>query len=97
MDVETTRFGRMTVADEAQVYFPEGLLGFGSFREYVLIPANEAGGPILWLQSCQTPDLAFALCPADALLSDYRLAVEPADLAALEVAAPAAAAVYFVV
>jgi flagellar assembly factor FliW len=111
MDVQTTRFGTIAVAEEQQVYFPEGLLGFSAFREFVLIPANGGstgclddpakgtgqGGPIVWLQSRQTPELAFALCPAEVLLADHRIEARADDLAGIELASPDGAAVYFIV
>jgi len=100
MQVETTRFGTLDVGEEARVYFPEGLLGFGSYREYVMVPASAAGGnggPLVWLQSCQAPELAFAVCRAEAIVRDYRLEVRAEDLAAAELASPDDATVYLII
>lgn len=97
MEVETTRFGRLSVAEEARVYFPEGLLGFGSYREYVLLPATTEGGPLYWLQSCQAPELAFAVCRAEAIVPGYRVKLPPEELAAVESAEPGEVGVFLIV
>jgi flagellar assembly factor FliW len=102
MNVETTRFGTLTVTPDARIYFPEGLLGFGAYREYVTVPVGPAPGPLMWLQSCQMPELAFVICRAEAIVRDYGAAVLNAraradDLAAIELAGVDEAAVYLVV
>ena len=93
MKIETTRFGSLTVEPDARVYFPEGLLGFSAYREYVMVPGAPPGegepSLVAWLQSCQVPELAFAVCPADALVRDYCGSVladraRPADLATID-------------
>jgi len=97
MEVETTRFGTLTLGEEARVYFPEGLLGFSAYREYVMVPAGASGGPLVWLQSCQVPELAFAVCRAEALVRGYRVEVRAEDLAVAELTTPDDAAVYLII
>jgi len=97
MEVETTRFGTLSLGEEARVYFPEGLLGFSAYREYVMVPASASGGPLVWLQSCQAPELAFAVCRAEALVRGYQVQVQTQDLAVAELSAPEDAAVYLIV
>jgi len=41
MDIETTRFGTVTVADERIIRFPKGLLGFPQRTTFVLIESSD--------------------------------------------------------
>jgi flagellar assembly factor FliW len=60
MQVETTRFGTITVTPEQVLTFPDGLFAFEDCHHFVLI---EKGGHGLfcYLQSLERPELAFVV------------------------------------
>lgn len=102
MEVETTRFGTVAVDPLRRVFFPEGLLGFGAYREFVFVPPGPEPGPLIWLQSCQAPELAFAVCRSDTLVRDYAASVlahrvHAADLAGVEAESIDDVTVYLIV
>ena len=50
MEVRTTRFGTLNIADDRVITFPKGLLGFGQATRYCLLePTDDAC--FFWLQS----------------------------------------------
>ena len=67
MQVETSRFGTIEVADDEVVTFPDGLPGFRRTHEMVLLGGGQLPGglegqghhTLYWLQDVADPDLAF--------------------------------------
>ena len=58
MQVETTRFGSVEVDDSRLLQFPAGLLGFGRVHQFALLQPDDRG-VFFWLQSIESPDVAF--------------------------------------
>jgi flagellar assembly factor FliW len=79
----TTRFGDLEVRDEDVIQVPEGILGFGSDKRYVLLedPQQE---PFLWFQSLDDPQLAFVLVDPHLFFPDYQVAISREEIADLE-------------
>ena len=54
MNVRTTRFGNVDIAEDRVISFPKGLLGFSEHKKYCLLePADDSAengdvGDILW-------------------------------------------------
>ena len=48
MKVATKAYGLIDVNEQQRITFPHGLLGFESFKEYVLLDAGRQ--PFYWLQ-----------------------------------------------
>jgi flagellar assembly factor FliW len=95
VNILTTRFG-LIEACETDVYFvPEGLLGFRSFTQYVLVPDPEVAG-LTWLQSVTAPELAFGLVAPPLAVSDYQIELRQGDRAALELDDERSALVYVI-
>lgn len=63
--------------------FPEGILGFGQLRKFVLLddPNDEI---FAWLQSCEEPGIAFPVLEPELFDSAYNPNLTKSDLAALE-------------
>lgn len=80
MKVETTRFGKVDVNDAEMIVFPSGILGFPECKQYTLVP-HPGGGPCQWLQSCDTPEIAFVICEPQMFVPDYRINIRIEDLA----------------
>ncbi|MDC0357657.1 flagellar assembly protein FliW [Oligoflexia bacterium] len=56
--VKSTRFGDLTVPASSVIEFPSGLIGFPRYTKYIML---EHKPPFSWLQSVDTPDLAFVV------------------------------------
>ena len=71
MQLETTRFGNVEIDEDRVITFPSGLLGFSSYTDFVLLQPDEQG-VFFWLQSTETPDLAFVVTDPALWVPDYK-------------------------
>ena len=74
MEIQTSRFGRISVEDERLITVPNGLLGFPSFTRYALIQSGQEQY-FLWLQSVDEPSLAFLVTDPSLFFKDYNVPV----------------------
>ncbi len=74
MIVKTSRFGDKEVPDEALLTFPEGVIGFRDAKRFVMFECSD-DGMFKWLQSCDKPDLAFVICEATVVVSNYQILI----------------------
>ncbi len=74
MEIETTRFGRLTVDDERIITFPRGLLGFPDQTRFALIQTGEENY-FFWLQAVNDPNLAFVVTDPSIFFKDYEVPV----------------------
>ncbi len=70
MKVETTRFGTIEIDEGKVLNFVKGILGFPNDLRYALLPHKE-NSPFFWLQSLDSPDLAFVVINPSLIVSDY--------------------------
>ena len=70
MHIATTRFGSVEVPEENLIHFKSGIIGFPRETRFALIPHGQST-LIAWLQSVQTPGLAFPVVSAHGLVLDY--------------------------
>jgi flagellar assembly factor FliW len=87
MHVETTRFGPLEVPDEAAITFPEGLIGFETCTRFAIVDRRE-GKPVWWLQSLDSPGVAFILTDPRAVVAEYKPTVPASDLEELGLESP---------
>jgi flagellar assembly factor FliW len=81
--VKTGRFGQLTVGDGELISIPQGLLGFPEYTKYCLVdPGDET--LILWLQSLDNPNVAFALLEPKIFRPDYTARLSAAELRELK-------------
>jgi flagellar assembly factor FliW len=74
MQVRTTRFGNIEIADDRVITFPKGLLGFAEFKRYCLLePAEDSA--FFWLQSLDDPTLAFVITDPSFFVPDYSVPI----------------------
>ncbi len=79
MIVKTGRFGEITVGDNEKIEIPHGLLGFPEYTRFCLVdPGDET--LILWLQSLDNPEIAFALLEPKIFRPDYSARLSAAEL-----------------
>ena len=96
MKLQTSRFGELDIDPSRIITFSEGILGFPNDLRYVLLD-RDAATPFSWLQSVDTPTLAFVLVDPLLFLPDYRVEITPDDAAALGISDPAGTAVLCIV
>jgi len=82
MELQTSRFGEISVDLNKEVIFAEGLPGFPEVKRFVLLQRQE-DAPFFWLQAVEGPDVAFLLVSPPDFSLDYRPQVPEADLKAL--------------
>lgn len=82
MEIQTSRFGPVQLQAEDILEFPEGILGFQDLRRFVLLddPNDEI---FAWLQSCETPSIAFPVLEPELFSASYKVALTKHDLEAL--------------
>jgi len=81
MKVATTRFGEMDIPDELAVRMPEGILGFPEDRRFVVLEHDTEGTPFRWLQSMDSPQLAFIVVDPRLFDPAYRLEFDEETIA----------------
>ncbi len=73
---ETTRFGRLEVAEDKVIKFTSGLLGFPQVKQYVLLDYEDT--VVKWLQAIDDPDVAFIVMEPSRLVEDYDIVLDAA-------------------
>lgn len=82
MQVRTTRFGTIEIADDRVITFPKGLLGFSEHRKYCLLePAEDSA--FYWLQSIDDPSLAFVVTDPSFFMPDYSVPIRSEQMSEL--------------
>ena len=71
---ETSRFGKLEVAEDKVIQFPSGVLGFPQIKRYVLLDYEET--PAKWLQAIDDPDVAFIVMEPTLLVQDYAISLD---------------------
>lgn len=82
MNVNTTRFGTVEIDDSRIITFPTGLLGFSSYRRFVLLQPDD-DGVFFWLQSIEAPDLAFVVTDPALWVEGYEATIRREQMEAL--------------
>jgi flagellar assembly factor FliW len=85
MDIETTRFGSLSVEEERIITFPAGLLGFPEHTRFALIQTGEENY-FFWLQSVDEPNLAFVVTDPTIFFKDYQVPVREETWSDLQLA-----------
>ena len=96
MDVRTTRFGVIQIAEDRVITFPKGLLGFPQAKAYCLLEPGE-DACFFWLQSLDDPGLAFVVTDPALFVTDYSVPVRPEQLADMGLARLEDAQVFVIV
>lgn len=84
MEVNTKPYGNIIVDDRQRIVFPSGILGFESFREYVLLDARQP--PFYWLQSLDVVEISFVLIDPLIFRPDYTLELPEGELSEIDIA-----------
>lgn len=82
MEVRTTRFGVIEIAEDRVITFPKGLLGFPGQKHYCLLePGDDAC--FFWLQSMDEPSLAFVVTDPSLFVKDYSVPIRKEQMSDL--------------
>jgi len=95
MEIQTTRFGTMTVDDSRIITVPKGLLGFPQFTRYALIQTGQENY-FFWLQSVDEPGLAFVVTDPGIFFKDYDIPLRDETLADLQISDPQAVQLFVI-
>ncbi len=96
MLIQTSRFGELEVEQDRTIRFSEGILGFPKQKEYALIQTSGESG-FYWLQSVDTPDLAFVVCDPRLFVPDYQVPAKVEELVGIGLDSPEKAQVFAIV
>jgi flagellar assembly factor FliW len=81
MDIQSTRFGPLEIADDAVIEFPDGLIGLPGTR-YALVTQSE-NASFFWLHSVDDPSIALPVTQPWLFFSTYEVQVSDDDAARL--------------
>lgn len=84
MIINTRRFGEIKIDRSKIITFHEGVIGFGKWQRYVLMPFAE-GTPFELMQSADEPNLAFVLIDPFLFRPDYHVDLSEQDLESIDV------------
>ena len=79
MEVRTTRFGVIDIAEDRVITFTKGLLGFPGHTRYCLLEPGE-DACFFWLQSVEDPDLAFVITDPRLFVQDFSVPIRPEQM-----------------
>ncbi|MCI0362816.1 MAG: flagellar assembly protein FliW [Phycisphaerales bacterium] len=96
MNVHTTRFGMVNLDENRIITFPAGLLGFSNYKKFALLQPDDQG-VFFWLQSLESPELAFVVTDPSLWVSDYEAPLRPEQMDELHLAKPSDAQVFVIV
>ena len=96
MEVRTTRFGVIDIAEDRVITFPDGLLGFGDRTQFCLLqPGDDAC--FFWLQCVNDADLAFVVTDPTFFEQDFSVPIRPEQMEALKISKLEDAQVFVIV
>ena len=73
MQIESSRFGSITIAEDQVINFRHGLIGLSDVTRFVLLAAGTANKEPLfyWLQALEDPSVAFLVTDPNLFFKDY--------------------------
>ncbi|HYE63047.1 MAG TPA: flagellar assembly protein FliW [Phycisphaerales bacterium] len=83
MEVRTTRFGVVSIAEDRVIHFPKGLLGFTNQTRFCLLEPGE-DACFFWLQSIDEPSLAFVITDPSLFVPEYSVPIRPEQMTELK-------------
>ena len=87
MNITTTRFGAVTIADDDVLTFADGLIGMEDCRRWVLL-GDAHNSALGWLQSVDRPEVALAVVSPRRFVPGYQVRVARRDIQSLGLADP---------
>ncbi len=94
--VESSRFGTFEVSADILLHFPQGMIGFPSHTDYVLIKQRD-DSVFMWLHSTTDPSLAFPVVLPWAFHWEYEVKLSDDDLESIGISNPSQISIMTVV
>jgi flagellar assembly factor FliW len=95
LKIESFRFGELEIDEEHLLLFPEGLVGLGAYKRFVLLE-DPSSPDLLWLQSAERSEFALATVHASKLGNSYRVELPAEDAAIVQREDPAEVEVFVI-
>ncbi|MCL1835927.1 MAG: flagellar assembly protein FliW [Treponema sp.] len=95
MKVATKAYGLIDVDERQKIIFPQGLLGFETLKDYLLLDAERQ--PFYWLQSMDEEQVAFILVNPFLFRPDYEVNIGNEELADISLHSPEKALIFSIV
>ena len=96
MIIDSVRFGRLEIPDDKIITMQRPILGFESLVSFCLVQREDMA-PFHWLHSTENPEVAFIVLNPAVFYQDYRIEVNPKEIAELEISDLTAVETYVVV
>jgi flagellar assembly factor FliW len=96
MQVQTVRFGELTVPDDKLITMQKPVLGFERLNVFCLVEREEFR-PFLWLQAVEDPTVAFIVVNPLVFFPDYHIEVHSNEVAELMISQPENVETYVIV
>ena len=82
--ISTSRFGEIEVDEKKIVHFKNGIPAFESEHEFIILPYEE-NSPYYFMQSVNSPDLAFLLTIPFLFFPEYTFEIDDETIKELEI------------
>lgn len=96
MNINTTRFGTLSIEETDVLTFVDGLIGMEQCRRWVLL-ADAQNPALAWLQSLERAEVALAVVSPRRFVPEYTCRVARRDVQPLGLADPADAQVLVII
>lgn len=96
MNISTSRFGPLEIADELIITMIKPILGFENLSRYVIVETDDFE-PFHWFQSIDDPEIAFVIVNPLLFFPDYTIEVNPREIEELCVQKPEDVLAYAIV
>lgn len=88
MNIDSPRFGTLTIEPSKIIEFPQGLAGFENSRRFSLFHSEAVPPKFFILQSLDDPDLSLNIIDPTQLGFNYEITLSDAETAVLQLADP---------
>jgi len=85
LKINTRHFGETEIDEKYIIHFPEGIPGFETVKNYVLLDETDEENPFLWLQGLENTNLALAIIDPKYLMPEYYLDVDDSEVEVLDI------------
>ena len=82
--INTVRFGELNIQEDKIFHFADGLPAFEDEHRFIILPFDD-DSPYSFLQSVETPELAFLMTVPFVFFPDYEFVLEDDVMAALAI------------
>jgi flagellar assembly factor FliW len=93
--IVTKAYGPLEVDERQKITFPQGLFGFETIRDYVILDAERQ--PFYWLQSVEVEQIAFVIISPFLFRPDYELDIDDELLKDIGITSPEKALIFTIV